>query len=370
MLIQGYYPEVGGAERQLASLAPRLRDRNLSVTVYARHKPGLPALEHIEGVPVHRLGATGPKAARSLSYTVAVLRHLQRDPPDVIHAHDLFSPTTTALLARRLLRVPVAVKVVRGGSLGDLRWLERRNFGRQRVSWICQKVDRFVVISEEINEELAARGVVKQRRALIPNGVDCERFFPIEAGEKAALREQLGLPAGPIVVYAGRLAREKRVEDLVTVWPAIREHDPLATLLVVGTGEQESFLRRAGTDGVVFTGAVADVAPYLRAADIFALPSVAEGLSNALLEAMASGLACIATDVGAAPELITSGHSGLLIAPESPQVLKQQIMTLLDDPVLREALGSRARMHVGEYFSLESVAGKLERLYHELVRSD
>ena len=366
MLIQGYYPHVGGAERQLASLAPRLAALDLAVTVFTRRTGNLLPFEVIEGVPVHRLPIPGTRAGRSISYTAHALNHIRKLRPDVIHAHDLFSPSTTGLLARKLFNIPLVVKVVRGGHLGDLQWLGRRAFGRSRVNALCKNVDRFITISGEINDELASLGVEGERRAFIPNGVDSERFSPCRPEEKPGIREHLKLPNGPIVIYAGRLAEEKRVKDLVDIWPTVCEHYPDATLLIVGSGDQESALKANNTPHVMFTGPVADVAPYLKAADVFVLPSVAEGLSNALLEGMASGLPCIATDVGGAQELITSEESGLLIPPRAPDVLLDKILALLHDKPRQSSMGASARQFVAENFSLEYVAQGLHQVYHEV----
>jgi len=367
MLIQDYYPVIGGAERQLATLAPRLVELGISVTVYTRQAPGLPPTETLSGVPVHRLPVPGSRATRSLSFTVNVLNRLKTLRPDVIHAHNLFSPSTTAVLAKKLFDIPIIAKVVRGGHLGDLHQLRERALGRYRVNWLCRNVDRFVTISAEIGEELAKLGVTNERRAFIPNGVDCERFCPVTIEVKAGLRKKLKLPDALTVVYTGRLASEKRIEDIVSIWPSVRDKYPGASLLVVGTGEQAAVLRKMGTPGVIFTGPVDDVAPYLKAADIFVLPSVTEGLSNALLEAMASGLACIATDVGGARELITPGESGILIPPKNPSVLLEQLLKVLAKTEDRVPLGQKARAHVTEYFSLDFVARSIDRLYHDVL---
>ena len=367
MISQGYFPVVGGAERQLASLAPLLLSKGIDVTIYTKRTQNLPSFEYIEGVPVNRLTIMGSRAARSFSFTAGTLMRLKRSPPDLIHAHDFLSPSTTALLAKKLFRIPVLVKVVRGGDLGDVQWLLRRAFGRRRLKFLCDNVDKFICISREIDAELAQIGVAATRRAQIPNGVDCQRFQPASAEGRKNIRAENGLPDGPIVVYAGRLAVEKRVASLVKIWPSVRATVPEAILAVVGTGEEERSLRKLAGDGVLFIGAVDDVSPYLRAADIFVLPSVAEGLSNALLEAMATGLACVATDVGGASDLISNQVSGVLIPPDDTKALFDQLVGLLVDPVTRTPLGRRAREFVKHNFALDHVADKLVALYHETV---
>ncbi len=367
MLINGYYPVVGGAERQLAAVAPALVARGLRVDVLTRRFPGLAPQENIEGVSVHRLPATGPKAVKSLTFTVAALRLLRRLRPDVLHAHDLYSPSTTALVAKRIFGTPVVVKVPRGGHLGDLARLRGRFLGHRRIAWLRRGVDRFVVISREIDAELDAAGVPPERRISIPNAVDTGRFAPLAPDRKAALRRALDLPEGPIVVYTGRLAPEKRLHDLVGIWPAVRAGCPGAQLVLVGSGDQAASLARAAGEGVSLPGPVLDVAPYLQAADLFVLPSSAEGLSNALLEAMSAGLACVATAVGAGPELIDPGENGWLIPAGEPEALRRAVLAALNEPQRRAAVGLRARERVASRYSLPVVAARFPELYRQVI---
>ncbi|MBI3243732.1 MAG: glycosyltransferase family 4 protein [Chloroflexi bacterium] len=364
MIIQGYHPLVGGAERQLAAVAPLLQARGVDVHILTRRYPGLAAFEMIGGVPVHRLPIPGPKAVASAVFTLAALPLLWRLRPHVIHAYSLFSPATTAVTAKRLLGAPVVVKVLRGGALGDVIRLQQKSSGEGRMALFRKQVDAFVVISQEIDAELAAAGVPPERRVFLPNGVDIGHFAP---ADKQALRSKLGLPGAPIVVFAGRLAAEKRVDQLLALWPAARAAHAGATLLIIGTGEQELALKRAAGEGVQFVGQVDDVAPYLKAADLFVLPSSTEGLSNAMLEAMATGLPVVATSVGGTTDLITPGENGLLVPPDSPPALQEALLTLLADEARRTEMGRRGREQVLGDYALPAVAGRLRNLYNQLA---
>lgn len=322
MIIQAYLPHVGGAERQLAALAPLLRERGIDVHILTRCYPGLAAEEIIDGTPVHRLPIPGPKAMASLSFTLTALSQLWRLRPDVIHAYELLSPTITAVTAKRLLKIPVVAKVLRGGKLGDVDKLRTRTGGTQRLASFRGNIDAFITISHEIDDELAELGIPQTQRSFIPNDVDTARFSPIAAPEKQSLRRKLELPTSPIAVFSGRLAPEKRVDQLIDLWPAIRTEHSDALLLILGTGDEADRLMTQAGDGVRFAGRVDDVALYLKAADLFLLPSATEGLSNALLEAMASGLPAIVTNVGGAPDLIEHQRSGWLIPPDQPNRLR------------------------------------------------
>jgi len=368
MIIQRYYPHVGGAERQLAAVAPLLEAQGVKIHVITqRNNANLKPFEVIDGVPVHRLPMLGPKAAASLIFTLVALPLLRRLRPHLIHAHGLFSPATTAVAAKRLFGIPIVAKVMRGGSLGDLTHLRRETLGEQRIAAIGRGVDTFITISREIDEELAEIGVLSDRRQFIPNGVDVERFSPLSADQKRDLRVSLGLPDGPIAIFTGRLDPEKRVDHLISIWPVVRKNHPEALLLLLGTGSEEAKLKQLAGAGVQFLGRVEDVAPYLQAADLFVLPSATEGLSNALLEALAAGLPTVATEIGGASDVIEHGSSGWLIPPDDVPALQEGILTLLADADRRNCLGHRGRERVVEHYALPATASHLRELYDHLI---
>jgi glycosyltransferase involved in cell wall biosynthesis len=371
MLIQKYYPHVGGAERQIQQLAPRLQERGFDVCVITRHEKGLSRLETIDGVTVYRLVCPGPKALAAIFYIWSAIRLLSKLRPDLVHAHEILSPASAALLSKYFYGWPVLVKILRGGLRGDIHKLRRRPFWTQRFRILCKGVDSFIVISREIDQELTTLGVPSAKRAYVPNGVDTDLFGPLQDGEKNRLRADLQLPAdAPLVVYLGRLTAEKRVDHLLNIWPDIRVAFPCAELLIVGTGPEESRLRAQGGSmaGVRFPGQVNDSRRYLQAADVFVLPSATEGLSNSLLEALSVGLPVLATSVGGTPDVITDGKSGYLIPPDDLPALKAGLITLLSDPSLRARLGNGGRQRIMD-FSLDSVATRLEVLYHSLLRT-
>ncbi len=365
MPILDYHPITGGAQHQLARVAPLLAAGGVDLEVWTRAVPGLPRSERIADVPVRRLGRPGAGASQSFAAEAAL--RLVRSRPDVLHAYSLFSPATVALFAKRVLGVPTVVKVLRGGLFGDAVRLRRKPFGARRAAALARGIDRFISISREIDAELDELRVAPERRCFIPNGVDAQEFRPATAQERAELRARLGFSHHPLVVYAGRLVPEKRVEDLLAAWTRVRIAHPEAELAVLGGGACEAELRRAAPPGVRFTGDVADVTPYLRAADAFAQPSSSEGLSNALLEAMAAGLAIVATSVGAAGEMIEDGRSGRLVEPGDPIALADALASVLADSALRQQFGLRARERATSDYSLPVVAERLLHLYRELT---
>lgn len=366
-IIQAYYPHVGGAEKQLAALAPLLKAHNVEVHILTRRYPGLAAFEEVDGVPVHRLPIPGPKAVASLSFTMSAIPLLRNLRPNLIHAHELLSPTTTAVLAKQLFGIPVVAKVLRGGLLGDIHKLQTRRTGPRRLELFKKHLSAFITISQEIDQELATAGVPAWQRPFIPNGVDTDRFAPLPPAKKQQLRTQLALPNGPMTIFTGRLVPEKRVDQLVEVWTAVRAAQPTATLLICGEGPEEATLRQMAGAGILFAGRVDDVAPFLKTADLFILPSATEGLSNALLEGMAAGLGCVATKVGGADDLITHRANGWLLEPDQPEQLQQAILAMIGNESERKKMGVAARQKVVNEYSLFKIASQLRQLYSQIA---
>jgi glycosyltransferase involved in cell wall biosynthesis len=368
VLIHDYCPRVGGAQALLRAQAPPLQELGADVTILTRRFPGTAPFELVDGIPVHRLPAPPPRLLASLAFTISSLAFLRRLRPDVIHANEFISPATVALLANRLLGTPIVVTPHRSGPIGDVSRLQQRSSGRARLGALRDQADAFVVISREIGDELRGIGVPPQKMRYINNGVDTCRFAPLNAASRQALRRTIGIAADALtVIFAGRLVREKRLDNLLTLWPSIRAACPRAELLLLGTGDQEADLRKSVSEGVRFLGRQGNVVSFLQAADIFVLPSSAEGLSIAMLEAMSCGLAPVVTRVGGSSEVIADGENGLLIRPDDVPALQNALIRLLRDADLRTRLGLGARRRIEESYSVEKSAKELFSLYTEVV---
>jgi len=368
MLSHGYYPRIGGVERQLAAVVPLLQARGVEPYVLTRRLRGTQRFETVGGAPVYRLPVPGPKPLASLTFTLSALPLIKRLNPDLIHAHELISPATTAIAARKLFGIPVVATVHGSGLSSDVLRLKRRFLGKTRLKILCREIAAFCVISAVIDGELAAEGVPPKKRIPIPNGVDTGRFAPLAPAQKKALRSRLALPAeARIVIFVGRLAPEKRVDLLTGIWRSVRQAVPRALLLILGSGPEEAGLKQRAGDGILFLGSQPDVTPYLQAADLFVLPSAAEGLSLALLEALACGLPVIATSVGGNPEVIRHLETGWLTPPDDPPALTEAIVTLLEDEKLQSKLRENARAHAVQNYSLVKMADRLLDLYRQVL---
>lgn len=360
MVIQNYVPALGGAERQLASLAPRLRARGIRPVVITRAHDGRPTRDEVDGVPVVRIPVAGPKPLRSLLFVVRARAELRALEPDVVHAFDTLTPSVVALGHRRRYGTPVATKVLRSGEIGDLQVLGRKFMGERRVRSLVAEVDRFVAISTDIAEELRGLGVPEDRIAHIPNGVDTDRFHPPDGDTREAREPHR-------VIATGRLAPEKRLHEIASRWPDLRARHPSAELVLVGDGPERATLEaHAGTR---LLGRREDVEEQLRSATVYVSASNAEGLSNSLLEAMASGLPCVVTDVGGVRDVIVDGVHGIVVDPEDLDGLVDRIGELLDNPERRSALARAARRRVTTGWSLDATAAALTDMYRALAAS-
>lgn len=371
MLIQHFHPLIGGAERQLLQVAPLLQRLGVDVHVVTRRLEGLSAFETVNGVPVHRLPIPGNRVTASLSYTLAAQPLLRRLKPDVLHAYEMLSPTTTAVLAKRWSGTPLVVKVLSGNEFDVVRG---RPGGPRRLSMFLDKTDRFHVVSSEIDAALGELGVPESRRVEVPNGVDVEHYAPPTPDQRHRQRDALGIDRqAPVVIYTGRLVTYKGILTLLEAWTELRRQRPDAELLVLGTGENEAAVRAAESQGVRYVGPVVDVQPYLHAADVFTLPSEAEGMSNSLLEAMASGLVPVVSAVGGSAELLGGRDIGRLVPPRDPPAVTSALLSAIDEvdaargPDGISTAGLPARELVAREFSLATTARRLHDLYVDLA---
>jgi glycosyltransferase involved in cell wall biosynthesis len=360
---------VGGAELQLERLAPYLAERGVATEIITRASREQPRREPIDGALVRRTPLAGESPAASIAYVSAAVAHLarQRRRIDLLHAHGALSPGTIAL-AGRLLGIPCLVTVLGTGPSGDLARLARKPLGRTRARLLA-RVAHFAALSDESRSELLAMGVPPARILSLPNGVDLAAYRPADATERDLLRERLELPRDRcLAVFVGRL---HPVKDVDTVLEATARVPELA-LVVVGDGPERARLeamaeRLCIAARVTFTGQSAAVPDFLRASDLFLLSSRGEGMSNALLEAMACGLPCLVSgSVGGARELLREGR-GMLVADGDAMAWAAAVARVADDAALRSAMGRAATSFVAESLSLEAAAERLVRAYRSIA---
>jgi glycosyltransferase involved in cell wall biosynthesis len=368
MAIQRFAPVIGGAELQLERLLPELTARHVSARVLTRAVVGSAPKVVAGCVPVRRSFARGEGPVASLAFVagsfVEVARH--RRTTDLVHAHGMLSPATIGLAAIRI-GIPCVVTPLGAGPPGDLARLRRKPGGRRRLEMLAAHA-HFIALSDEIAEELRTAGVPNDRIRNVSNGVDTSVYRPAGTAERARLRAELGMGAGFRAVFVGRL---HPVKNLPTLLEAIASTSGVE-LTVVGDGTERPALERLARDlgiddRVELVGASDRVEDYLRAADAFVLPSIAEGMSNALAEAMACGLACVASESAAGVRQLFEGGRGATADPKDAGSWADALTRLARDAHRRRALGAAAAEYVHNDLSLAQTADQLAALYHEIV---
>ncbi|MCX5954502.1 MAG: glycosyltransferase family 4 protein [Cyanobacteria bacterium] len=321
---------------------------------------------------------TLPYLVKSQVYTIPspgaqreLRESLERLRPDLVHASLTLSPLDFRLpdLCQQL-GLPLVATFHPAFDAG----LRNLTAGTQQLTYqlyapSLARFDRVIVFSALQADLLERLGVRRERLAIIPNGVDTNLWTPAPHFDSPSLTELRHQFEGRrVFLYMGRLSTEKNVEALLRAWRLVRPEG--CVLLIVGDGPLRGLLQSQAENDVIWWGYEASLprrVALLQLAEVFLLPSLVEGLSLALLEAMATGTACVATDAGADGEVLQGG-AGIVI---STQGVTTQLRTLLpvlrDQPVLSAELGLRARARVLERYTLERNIDALEKLYAELT---
>ncbi len=373
MVCHRYYPfPGGGADRLAQRIAEPLAAQGWYMTVLTTHPKGTRGREDVNGVRVRRLGTSQVPKVQGTLFLLQVLYHLLMAPRrQVIHLNQMYREILPALIARRLRGSPVVVRVATGGAFGDIARLHVIPFGRLMLR-LARRADAVISLSQQITDELLEQGFAHARIVEIPNGVDTQRFTPASAEEKRRLRRELGLPLdGLQVIFTGRLSDQKGVDFLIRAWQDVQRAHPQACLLLLGKDEEGGKFQKLAAelhlDSVIrFLGHSEQVLPYLRSSDVFVLPSLFEGLSNALLEAMACGLAVVTTNIGGTCEVIRADLDGLLVEPADVSGLADQLKRVLGERALRERLSIQARKRVEEQYTLDRTVARYAALYMRL----
>ncbi len=368
-LVSYFHPFASGAERQALAQAVELVRRGHVVHVVTRCVPGYPIdEENYQGIFIHRCVHTfdrGPLFALSFVWSVVRALRRLRGQIDVIHTHQALWEAVAAGLARSALpAIPTLVQPASSGYYGEADELCRTR-GSAWLRRIILRNTGLAAISADIESQWLALGFPKGRIARMASGVDTAHFHPGASSLEPSL-----LPR-PRVIFTGRLHPQKNLPLLLESWRDVARQSS-ANLVLVGPGSDREDLAKLATDlgisdRVQFMAAVADPADHLRAADVFVLPSRAEGMSNSLLEAMATALPCVVSGIGGNSDLIADHVTGRLVPDATPQAWASTLLELLRNPEEATRLGAGARRRIDEQFSLAAVVDRYVDLYREMV---
>ena len=354
----------GGTQRHLQQVLALLDPDRFAAHVYTLRGGGeIEGELRAAGVPVTALGVhrrlTTPQAGLAV---IRAARALQAAGVDIVHGYQ-WRPALVGALAGRMAKVPLLLASKRSLTGNDL---------VARFAWrvIGRRVDTIVANAEALQAEAEAQGTAA-RWQILRNGVDVEHFRTRVAAADA--KAALGLdPSRPVVGTVGRLEERKGHEHLLVASRAMlaRANGLRPQILLVGDGPLHARLVRVATQlgidrSVRLTGGLPDVRGALAAMDVFVLPSRAEGMSNALLEAMAAGRPIVATAVGGTAEILERDRTGVLVAADDVDGLAVAVLSLLGDTSRAERLGASAQRAVGERFGAQAMIHRLEQLYVE-----
>lgn len=381
MIVRLFYPWVGGAERQAHKLARTLREKkNVAVGIATGWwYRGTPQREVLDGIPVFRnqtlwemFGIRGLRRFGGYLYMLSLFWYLwrQRGEYDILHVHGLNYHAAVAVLAGRWFRRKTIVKLANSGEASDIR---KMKIGQQLplsrfLLPLALKSDRFVATSQAIAQELMDAGVPAERITQVPNGVETDS---IPARERYDLHNTVHL------IFVGRLHEQKGLDVLLAAFQQIvRQYPDLnLRLQLLGDGPLRESLKELSqalgiSRKVEFVGMTDHVFKYLGDADIFVLPSRAEGLSNALLEAMTCGLPVVVSNIPANLNVTEHGQNGLVFTAGDPNSLASAVESLLEQPELRARLGKSARQTIENRFSMNSIADRYLALYRDVLAND
>lgn len=380
-----FYPIMAGGAERFRRYAPGLRKRGINLKVIAAQVSDAPPLESVDGVQVHRL----PVNANSRHSRSALLRSALNvfrrtdDWPDVLQ---IFSQTTRNVpllsFARfhgvACLYVSTMVKSVSQSNRGQLGRL--RNRAALRLS--LAPVNCVIASSTVMAERLLAAGASPSCMEIVPNGVDPNRFKPLDnVIKRNQLRHNLGFDENDkIVLFIGAITPRKGADLLIAAWPEIFAQAPQTRLVLVGpqpdhTSQVRQYRRKIdelvrkspAPERIHFVGTVDNPEAYMQAADVLAFPSKKEGMGNVVAEAMASGLPCILTPFEGLPtEFGEAGREYVLVGHDSHE-LAINIIRLLRGKEMRDRIGAAARNWVETNLNVEESLDRYAEIYHRLA---
>jgi sugar transferase (PEP-CTERM/EpsH1 system associated) len=360
--------DLGGTESGILKVMAGLGNSEFSHAVCTArgHNPTF-AAERAFGDCIFDASELSSKSRFLVHSFAKIMRHFR---PHIVHSRNWGA--IEAVFAARWAGVPVAIHSEHGYELDILHGLPMRRRLLRRAAYAC--ADAVFTVSSDLRAYHARQAWISpQRLRVLANGVDSERFAPSQH-KREALRVSLGLsPSTLLIGTVGRLVAIKGHASLLdAIDPLVRRGIDLS-LILVGDGPELDRLRAKAAASVHlaprvhFLGASKDVSGALNGMDVFALPSISEGMSNTLLEAMSTGLPVVATRVGGNPELVADGVSGLLSEVGNTAELTAQLESLALNSELRHRLGAAARAAILADYRLDLMLDRYRNLYKELA---
>jgi glycosyltransferase involved in cell wall biosynthesis/2-polyprenyl-3-methyl-5-hydroxy-6-metoxy-1,4-benzoquinol methylase len=381
MLVTNIDAPTGGVQRNSRLLLQEFNGRGLRTFVCTRNYYGRPKNETVNGTSYHRSPVLGKlMAVNGVIYLFDTFAWLIKNKKkyDVIHCQQVFGPTMVAAVASYFIGKPILTRITLSGKTGEAAAIRE-----MPVAWIrlrlIRRVSKWIALTREMAGELKNLGIADEKIRIIYNATEMPDCAAYDSGTKHAMRTKIGIGGEKIGVFAGRLSKEKGLNTLIDAWGVVVQKHNNARLLLLGEGGEfrnvESELReqadRLGlADKIDFLGHVDNAKEYILASDAFVLPTTTEGMSNALVEAFASGAAIVATDIPANREICEADVNSLLVPVGKVRELADAIDRLFSSADLSEKLGRAARHRAERDLSIDKMVLSYIQAYQEMLGSD
>ena len=382
MITGAYFPELSGGGLQCKATIEALRGDLRFAVLTTSTDASLPAADEVDGTPVFRIHVNVRSRWSKMMAAWRFARLFAGLAPsiDIVHLHGFSQKSTLTVLLARLFAKRVVITLHTAGqdepdgvrAQGGLGWLAYR------------QADLFITVSEPLAASLQRAGIAANRICRGSNGLDTDRFRPPVDGEREALRASLALPANAtIILFVGFFSRDKGPQILFEAWRRIaRDAGADSSLVYVGATDSQYYevdptlargirdtIERDGlTNRVAFVEETRIIEQYYRTADLFVFPTRREAFGMALVEAMASGLPCIASRLpGVTDAIVDDGETGVLVEPHDVDGLTVAMERLLTDRALAARLGASARRAAVSRFSIRQTAAITLDAYRRLL---
>lgn len=360
---------LGGGERHLADLAGALSRRGHEV--YAALPPRSPLRDELTSLPAENIFTLRLRNALDVGSALELARHIRDHQIEIVHAHVARDYPLAALAVRR---ASPAKLIITRHVLFRLNKLHAVTFRQAR---------RVIAVSQAVGRSLAAQKIVPARKiTVIPNGIDFQCFdASLQGFDREAFRRRMKIPRGSLLVgTVGELKRQKGHEDFLRAAAIIAREKSNVHFVIAGGDSTRTGEHRAHLEGLIaelnltsrvhLTGWLDDVAPLLSALDVYVSASHTESFGLAIVEAMAAGLAVVATATEGAREIIDDEETGIIVAIGDHQAMAATVLHLLEDENSRRRIGKLAQRQARERFSLDKMVDATEQVYIEVQETE
>lgn len=375
MISPQFHPLVGGYERSAMRLSGALTTQGNSVTVIAdRRNRSWPKEETIDGFLVKRLWCLFRPRLHMLTslFSLSLYLLLHGRQYQVWHVHQYGLHAVLSVTIGTILRRPVIMKLTSTGGQGLSQTSSTLPWPKFCLK-VLSRVDGVVAMTRETHQEAINFGIPPSQIHLIGNGIDTKRFHPVDLKQRHSMRINNNLKAEGVVIWVGRLSPEKNPDGLLSAWRLALPRLPKGWhLVLVGDGPmhttlQEIIIEDGISSTVKLVGKQSNVEEWLAMADIYVMTSHNEGLSNTMLEAMATGLPVVTTNVSGTLENIEETGAGIVVPCGDMNAIAAALVRLASDLSLREKQGRLGYDVIKKRFSLSHITASFLKLYQRLV---